>query len=114
MPVKLQKDLSFFNDKSVLLRRARAKFLSKALAKQLLKANPDSKLFKSYRATLSCSSVLQQNGKKLTTLYCKNRWCAVCNRIRTAKLIGGYSEQLEEFKEPYFVTLTKKTVKGLI
>lgn len=110
MPVKLQKNLSF-DDKSVLLRRARAKFLSKALAKELLKANPKSKLFKSYRGTLSCSSVLQQNGKKLTTVYCKNRWCAVCNRIRTAKLINGYSKQLEAFEEPYFVTLTKKTVK---
>lgn len=111
MPVKLQKDLSF-DDKSVLLRRARAKFLSKALAKELLRANPDSKLFKSYRGTLSCSSILQQTGKKLATVYCKNRWCAVCNRIRTAKLINGYSSELQAFKEPYFVTLTKKTVEG--
>jgi hypothetical protein len=109
MTTKIQKNSSF-QDKGVFLRRARAKYLSKQLATKLIKENPGSDLTGSYIATLKCSHYLNQEGKKIITNYCKNRWCAVCNRIRTAKLISGYAPVLKSFKEPYFVTLTKKTV----
>ena len=34
----------------------------------------------------------------------------MCSSIRIATLINGYSPQLLELKEPYFVTLTAPTV----
>ncbi len=95
-----------------LVRRARAKYLSNALANRLLEHNPDSALRASYGHTRGCNTVLVQDGQQLTTTYCKNRWCATCNRIRTAKLINGYEPVLAKFKNPYFVTLTKQTVSA--
>lgn len=98
--------------KESLLKRARVKFLSYNLANRLMESNPDSKLKRSYEASTYCNSVLLQTGQKLTGTYCKNRWCAVCNRIRTAKLINGYEPTLKQLENPYFVTLTKQTVSG--
>lgn len=56
--------------------------------------------------------VLLQVGKDLHGKRCKNRWCAVCNRIRTAQLIDGYEPSLRQLEDSYFVTLTKQSVKA--
>jgi hypothetical protein len=98
--------------KSILLKRARAKFLSSNLSCKLIENNPESDLIKSYRNSFYCSDVFIQKGKTLTTTYCKNRWCATCNRIRTAVLINGYLPVIKAFGDAYFVTLTLKTVEG--
>lgn len=97
-------------NKASLLRRARAKFLSSNLSTRLAKENPDSSLVGSYRASTCCSDVLLQKGREITATYCKNRWCAVCNRIRTARLINGYITPLQALRDAQFVTLTKQTV----
>lgn len=99
-------------DKQVLLKRARSKYLSKQLAQKLRHCNPDSPLKDSYYGSMLCSGVMRQEGKKLVTTYCKQRWCAVCNRIRTAKAISGYLPVIRALDDIYFVTLTKKTVPG--
>jgi len=44
--------------------------------------------------------------------YCNQRWCLVCNRIRTAKLMHGYLPSIDVMKDPQFVTLTRPNVKG--
>lgn len=73
----------------------------------------DSTLKKSYWNTFHCVDRLEQKGKKITGEYCNNRWCIVCNRIRTAKLINGYLPVIKsEFQEPMFVTLTIPNVSG--
>jgi plasmid rolling circle replication initiator protein Rep len=104
-----------------LKKRARAKYISRALVMELTKL--DSPLKKSYWNTWHCSNILYQEGKKITTKYCNNRWCLVCNRIRTGKLIAGYLPGMKAMKQPYFVTLTipnvpaselKKTIDGMI
>ena len=88
-----------------LRKRAKNKFFSQELARCL--TTIESPLNRSYRRTLfECSSMLIQEGQKITSKYCNARWCNVCNRIRTAKLINGYRKALEGFSEPYFVTLT--------
>ncbi len=99
--------------KASLLKRARAKFLSHSLANRLIENNPSSYLKHSYEASTYCNSVLLQTGQKLTGTYCKNRWCAVCNRIRTAKLINGYEPVIKRLDSCYFVTLTKQTVNAV-
>jgi hypothetical protein len=110
-----QKDLKTFE------KRARAKYLSQALILKLI--DLDSPLKQAYWRTWHCTEVLLQDGKKITAKYCNNRWCPVCNRIRTAKLIKGYMPAVKDLRDPQFITLTvpnvpgpelKKTIAGMI
>lgn len=89
---------------SYLAKRARAKTFTSPLSVKL--GSLDSVLKKSYWNTYYCNESLTQEGNKITGKYCNNRWCSVCNRIRTAKLIQGYNKPLSELSNKYFVTLT--------
>jgi hypothetical protein len=97
-------------DKTILLKRARQKYISYGLSSQLNFDNPDSPLKESYFGSMLCCDLIRQEGIKLETSYCNQRWCLVCNRIRTARLISGYLSEIQAFEDPYFITLTKKTV----
>ncbi|MBK9402419.1 MAG: protein rep [Bacteroidetes bacterium] len=44
--------------------------------------------------------------------FCKNRICTVCLSIRKADLINKYIDSVQEWPEPYFLTLTVKAVKA--
>lgn len=44
---------------------------------------------------------------KVTASYCKNRWCLVCNSIRTAQLILKYKPILLGWEDKVLVTLTR-------
>ncbi|MCS7078256.1 MAG: protein rep [Bacteroidia bacterium] len=92
------------------LKRARAKYFSLRLSLALIEYNPDSLLLNSYKNTLFCNKNLHKVDNKLIGSYCKNRWCLVCNRIRTASLINAYLPELEKFNDAQFVTLTLPTV----
>lgn len=73
----------------------------------------DSPLKKAYWNTFYCVHELKQEGKKIIGHYCNNRWCIVCNRIRTAKLINGYLPVIrKEIPNPFFVSLTVPNVSG--
>lgn len=98
-------------EKDILLSRAKYKDFSYCLALSLSNIQ-GSPLHKSYRNTAFCASILMLEGKKETSHYCGNRWCVVCNRIRTAKLINSYVPQILLMKNPYFVTLTIPNVEG--
>jgi Replication protein len=98
------KDIGF------LVKRARAKTFTAPLSVKLASLNTDLK--KSYWNSYYCNDTLKQEGNKITGKYCNNRWCSVCNRIRTAKLIVGYKKPLEELKDKQFVTLTLPNCKG--
>ena len=101
-------------------KKARAKCLTNAITKKLLSANTRgsgerdgkgsigyrSPLTKAYLRTFTCNQYLFQEGYKVTSHYCKNRWCIVCNRIRAAHLINGYLPSLAELENKQFVTLT--------
>jgi hypothetical protein len=54
--------------------------------------------------------MLAQDGPALTGKYCGQRWCLVCNRVRTAKLMGAYLPEMATWAEPHFVTLTVPNV----
>lgn len=98
------------NQKLKLVRRARAKYITNGLTNQLRKLK--SPLHKAYINSYFCAYVLEQNGTKLTGRYCKNRWCLICNRIRTAKLINEYNPQFQSLPDLHFVTLTRPNVKA--
>lgn len=94
-----------FSAKENFGKRARVKFLTEAMAVGLANV-PGSKLTKSYWNTFYCSSILQKKGDSLTGKYCKNRWCLVCCRIRSAQLIKQYAPVLQSWPEKHLVTLT--------
>jgi DNA-damage-inducible protein D len=99
------KDIGFLG------KRARAKTFTAPLSVKLASLNSDLK--KSYWNSYYCNDSLTQEGNKITGKYCNNRWCSVCNRIRTAKLIQGYNVPLSELEDKQFVTLTLPNCEGI-
>ena len=100
-----------------LQKRARAKYLTGAITKQLYAngyAGSDSSrqggrgLIWSYFRTWNCSAtIIQESDGQLKAHYCGYRWCMVCSRIRMAKAIARYLPVLEAWVEDSFlVTLT--------
>lgn len=107
---KLTNNCPQYQKNLLLWKKARKKHFGNFLA-MLLANEPKTKLRKSYINSFYCSSEIQQTGAKLTSKYCKTRWCNTCNNIRTAKLINTYSDALlNKVVEPYFVTLTLPNV----
>ena len=118
----LDEDIKFdsvtsLDDRAVLKKRARRKYLSTGLTLSLVTAseqNVRSSLTKSYWNTYHCSSILSITAKgKIKGEYCKNRWCLVCSSIRTARLIKQYQPIIKTWEDKYFVTLTVPNCKGL-
>jgi len=105
-----------------LQKRARAKWLSFPLAVGL--AELRSPLERSYSNAVYCASHMKQHEDgRLTTTYCGTRWCAVCNRTRTARAINRYGPTVASWTNPQFVTLTipnvlagelQASIKGVI
>lgn len=96
--------------RKALKKRAKRKYITQAIITRLAQLN--SPLKDSYLLSYDCGNTITQKDGKLTSKYCNSRWCLTCNAIRTAKMIKGYRGQLEAMKEPYFVTLTSRNVKG--
>lgn len=93
------------NDRAKLYKRARAKYFTNSLAVGL--ANLDSPLKKRYWNTYHCCHALEACNGKVTGKYCKNRWCMICNRIRTAQLMIQYLPTIRNWGDDvWFVTLT--------
>jgi len=93
-----------------LSKRARSKFYTQKIVTPLLYFQ--SPLHKTYERTFHCGSQITQKGNKLISKYCNGRLCHVCNRIRTAKMMGGYIEPLKQLGKLYFTTLTIKNVSA--
>ena len=99
------------DERRELLKKARKKYFSFGLAKNLADLNPTSPLIKSYKNSLFCADTITVDPAGFShSHYCKNRWCPLCQSIRVAKLINGYKQQLEQMGQLYFVTLTRPTV----
>jgi len=94
----------FISTLESLNKRAKAKYSQEPLLEALINLN--SPLKHQYINSLECSSMLNAQGNKCTSRYCNNRFCKICNRIRTGKLINGYSDQLLTLSDPQFLTLT--------
>jgi hypothetical protein len=93
-----------------LTRRARAKLATDAIVGELCRLGSETPLRHAYLRTMGCATELTQEGAKLTGRYCGNRWCGVCNRIRTAKLRTAYTPVLLEWGDAHFVTVTVPNV----
>lgn len=89
-------------------KRQLAKAITMAQLFPLIDLN--SKLKDSYWDTYHCNKTIVQEGYKFRSSYCDARWCTLCNRIRMAKMINGYSVPILKFKDPQFLTLTAPNV----
>ena len=92
--------------------RAKKKAISNSLNMRLLEVE-ESQLRPRYYAAMSCSNYLFQDGLKITSRYCRQRSCLVCNSILTMKLIKGYSAAIDAMLEPVFLTLTFGRIQGV-
>lgn len=102
-------DAGFRGSKKTLQKRARRKTIAKVLMNPLIELH--SPLQKAYKLTSGfCVNTMRQDGTKITATYCGYRWCPVCNSIRTAKLLNGYTPAFQKMQDPHFVTLTAPTI----
>jgi hypothetical protein len=109
-PLKAALPKAYTTNQSTLQKRARAMAINYPLVLKLVSIQ--SPLNKSYWQTFHCSRTIIQDGDKLKARYCNQRWCSVCNRIRTANLMRGYLPEIDAMVDPQFVTLTRPNVKG--
>ena len=96
--------------RATIRKRAKARFAQTKLIEAL--QNLNSPLAKSYEHTTHCSFTLVQHGQKITSTYCGHRWCRICNRIRTGKLINAYQPAIDQMSDVQFLTLTIPNVKA--
>ena len=103
-------------DLKSLQKRARRKTFTAHLVPGLVTAadNSGSCLQKGYWRSYHCCSVLTVDADgRAHGKYCKQRWCMVCNSIRTAQNIIRYGPIVNSWgSDVYFVTLTEKNCKG--
>jgi hypothetical protein len=101
------------NGSNTLKKRAIAKYYTNEIIFPLIdhtkEKNP--RWNKKFWNTFHCVLNLEKSPEgKVTGKYCKNRWCVVCNRIRTAVNINNYKPILHGYSDLYFVTLTAPTI----
>jgi hypothetical protein len=100
--------------REVMQKRARSKWLTSAILDKLERLGSPL----NYEAARSCCSTVKQEDGTLTTHYCKQRWCIVCNRIRMGRRINDYGPVFEAWNEAgdevHLVTLTVPNCKGEI
>ena len=89
-----------------LWKRAKRKAWTEAVVEGLVALGTGTPLRYAYQSTLSCGSLVKQEDGKLSARYCCQRWCRVCNSIRSAKLYSAYAPALAGWTDAYFVTLT--------
>jgi hypothetical protein len=90
-----------------LVKRARRMTIGKPLARLLVNSAKGPLMGKAYSRTLyQCGTLLDQEGGKLKQYFCGYRWCVVCSAIRTARAFHAYGSQIDQWEDPWFVTLT--------
>lgn len=100
-------------DTRVIKGRAKRKLVSQVLALELVdiaKEKGNATLQRTFWNTYHCLESLIVANDRIYGRYCKNRLCPVCCAIRKAEIINKYLPIMNEWKEPYFLTLTVKAV----
>lgn len=110
---------SDLSNNEALLSRTRRKFITQKVALGLItiaEKEGNTELAKKLWNMYFCGQEVITSGKRLYTLYCKNRLCSVCAGIRKAEKIRRYLPIIQQWERPYFVTLTAKALpaKNLI
>lgn len=102
---------SDLSNKEVLKGRAKRKLITQKTVLSLIdvvEKNGNDERKKGYWNTYHCQNKVYTVNEKLFAKYCKNRFCTLCCSIRKAELINKYFPIIQQWQEPYFVTLTIK------
>ncbi|MBK6526238.1 MAG: protein rep [Crocinitomicaceae bacterium] len=108
---------SDLNNTDAINGRARKKSISNAVTLGIIDAVKDkgeTQRLQTYWNTYYCQSTVTTANGKLYGNYCKNRHCTLCASIRKAEIINQYLPIIEKWSEPYFVTLTSKSVPAYL
>jgi hypothetical protein len=76
----------------------------------IAKEKGEPELEKAYWNTYYCQNEIITANNRLYGKYCKNRFCTLCCAIRKAEIINRYYPVINQWKQPYFVTLTIRSV----
>ncbi len=100
-------------DKKTLKGRARRKLTTQRLVIGLAGAaekKGEPERTKTYWNAYHCQDRVLSAGGRVHGTYCKTRFCTVCCAIRKAEIINRYMPVISTWDDPYFVTLTVKSV----
>lgn len=106
---------SDLNNNEALQGRAKLKTITNSMMLNLIdvaKEKGNDEQLKSLWNTYYCQSEVISSNGRLYGRYCKNRFCTLCCSIRKAEIINKYLPIIENWEEPYFVTLTVKACKA--
>ena len=94
---------------TTLEKRAISKYYTNKIIYPLIDLKNDRE--KRYWKTFHCVNNLQQDiDGTVRSEYCKNRWCVVCGKIKSAIQINGYLPSIKQWKDIRFLTLSRPTV----
>lgn len=105
---------SKLSDSNGLKRKAKRKVITQSVVKKLIDLDEkyDNKEWqKSLWNTYHCQNKIHSANGNIHGHYCKNRFCTNCSSIRKADLINRYLPTIKTWEQPYFVTLTARSVK---
>ncbi|MFN0217171.1 MAG: protein rep [Saprospiraceae bacterium] len=100
-------------DKRALNNRARRKLTAQVLCVMVateLEKRGEKELARTFWNTFHCQRKLVSHKGRSYGDYCKNRFCPLCVSIRRGEFINRYLPVIETWEDPYFVTLTQKSV----
>lgn len=103
---------SDITDKTVLKSKAKKKLITHKVVLPLIdyaKKKNNQPMVKSLWNTYHCLNKVITSNHKLHGKYCKNRICTICNGNRKAEMINKFLPIVQNWEEPYFVTLTAKS-----
>ena len=106
---------SLIINSKALNKRAKKKMIAQKISLALVdiaKKKGEKELEKSFWNTYYCQNNLMLSEGVVYGDYCKNRWCPLCNGNRSAEQIRKYLPILNTWEDPYFVTLTAKSVSA--
>ncbi|MBK9721921.1 MAG: protein rep [Saprospiraceae bacterium] len=113
MPIIVKGEGTDKSNSRAILRRAKSKVITQKVILSLIevaKERNELNRVKAYWNTYHCQNRIFEADDKLFGNYCKNRFCTICAGIRKAEIINKYWPIISEWKEPYFLTLTAKSV----
>lgn len=104
---------SDLTDEKLIKGRGKRKLITQHLMLNLIQVaekrnNP--KLIKAFWNTYYCQDEIRTSSHRAYSNYCKNKFCTVCLANRKAILIHKYLPHLRGWKNPYFVTLTIRSI----
>ncbi len=101
------------SNNNTVKKKAKRKLITQVMSLSLIDSSSkfgSPELKKGYWNTYHCQSKIITANGRIFTKFCKNRFCTVCNANRKADVLNRYMPEINTWSDPYFVTLTIKSV----